>query len=67
MNTNVFFSVAYTLFTLPGSSVYEISQARILEWIDIFFSRGIFLTQGLNWHRQGNSLPLSHLGSWLTN
>ena len=26
--------------SLPGSSVNEISQARILEWIAIFFSRG---------------------------
>ena len=27
-------------FNLPGSSVHEISQARILEWVDISFSRG---------------------------
>ena len=26
----------------PGSSVYEISQARILEWVVIPFSRGSF-------------------------
>ena len=26
--------------TLPGSSVYGISQAGILEWVAIFFSRG---------------------------
>ena len=26
--------------SLPGSSVHEISQARILEWIAISFSRG---------------------------
>ena len=32
----------------PGSSVHGISQARILEWVAISFSRGIFLTQGLN-------------------
>ena len=32
----------------PGSSVHGILQARILEWVAIFFSRGIFLTQGLN-------------------
>ena len=30
----------------PGSSVYGISQARILEWVASSFSRGIFLTQG---------------------
>ena len=52
-----------------GSSVCGISQARILEWVAIFFSRGIFLTQGskphllclLHW--QAQSLPLRYLGS----
>ena len=29
---------------LPGSSVHGISQARILEWAAISFSKGIFLT-----------------------
>ena len=29
---------------LPGSSVHGIFQARILEWVAIAFSRGIFLT-----------------------
>ena len=37
-------------YSLPGSSVHEISQARILEWIAIPSSRGIFLTQGWNPH-----------------
>ena len=32
----------------PGSSVYRILQARILEWVAIPFFRGIFLTQGSN-------------------
>ena len=31
----------------PASSVQWISQVRILEWVDISFSRGIFPTQGL--------------------
>ena len=31
-----------------GSSVREIFQARILEWVAISFSRGFFPTQGLN-------------------
>ena len=30
----------------PGSSVHEIAQARILEWVAIPFSRGVFLSQG---------------------
>ena len=34
--------------SLPGPSVHGISQASILEWVAIPFSRGIFLTQGLN-------------------
>ena len=32
----------------PGSSVHGISQARVLEWVAISFSRGIFLTQESN-------------------
>ena len=32
----------------PGSSVHGIFQARVLEWVAISFSRGIFLTQGSN-------------------
>ena len=35
-------------YCLPRSSVHEISQARILEWVAISFSRGIFPTQGSN-------------------
>ena len=35
---------------LPGSSVHGTLQARIQEWVAISFSRGIFLTQGLNPH-----------------
>ena len=51
--------------SLPGSSVHGISQARILEWVGISFSRGSSLTQRSNpglplW--QVDSLPLSHLG-----
>jgi len=34
--------------SLPGSSVHEFFQARILGRVAIPFSRGIFLTQGLN-------------------
>ena len=34
--------------SLPGSSVHGILQARILEWVAMPSSRGIFLTQGSN-------------------
>ena len=34
--------------SLPGSSVHEFFQARILGKVAIPFSRGIFLSQGLN-------------------
>ena len=47
-----------------GSSAHGISQARVLEWVAISFSRGIFLTQGLNLHLlhwQMDSLPMRHL------
>ena len=36
--------------SLPGSSVYEIFQARILEWVAISFYGGIFPTEGSNLH-----------------
>ena len=55
--------------SLPSSSVCGIFQARILKWVAIGFSGGIFLTQGLNLHFlcllhwQADSLPLHHLGS----
>ena len=50
----------------PGSSVHGIFQARMLEWVAISFSGGIFLTQGSNLcllrlpHWQADSLQLSH-------
>ena len=34
--------------SLPGSSVYGILQARILEWVAIFLLQRIFLTQESN-------------------
>ena len=34
----------------PGYYVHAISQARILEWVAISFSKGFFLTQELNLH-----------------
>ena len=34
--------------SLPGSSVYGIPQARILEWVTLL--QGVFPTQGLNLH-----------------
>ena len=49
----------------PGSSVHGISQARILVWVAILFSRGSshprieHMSPGL----QADYLPLSHLGS----
>ena len=56
-----------TDYSPPGSSVHGIFQARILEWVAISSSRGIFSSRGnyllclLHW--QVDSLPLSHLGS----
>ena len=37
-----------TPWTVHGSSVHGILQARILEWVAISYSRGIFPTQGSN-------------------
>ena len=53
----------------PGFSVHGNFQARILEWVAISYSWGIFPTQGSNLclfcllHWQMDSLPLWHLGS----
>ena len=55
--------------SLSGSPVLGISQARILEWVAISFSGGVFPTQGSNLrllcllNQQADSLPLSPLGS----
>ena len=51
-------------YSPPGSSAHGILQARILGWMAMPSSRGIFLTQGLNasllslLHWQAGSLPL---------
>ena len=51
-------------YSLPGSSVHVILQARILEWVAISFSRGSFERSILHLlHWQVDLLPLSHLGS----
>ena len=50
----------------PGSSVHGITQTRLLEWVAISYSGGIFLIQGSNLlllHWQVDILPLSHQGS----
>ena len=45
----------------PGSSVHGVSQARILEWAVISFSRGSFWPK--DWTMALASLPQSHQGS----
>ena len=57
-------------YSLAGSFVHRILQARILEWVaipfqGIFVTQGIFLTQGLLYCRQ-ILYHLSHQGSSLT-
>ena len=53
----------------PGSCVRGIFQAKLLEWVAMPFSRGIFPTQGLTprllylLHWQVDSLPLASLNS----
>ena len=34
-------------YSLPGSSVHGVFQARTLEWVCHFLLQGIFLTQGV--------------------
>ena len=38
----------WTVCSLPGFSVHGISQAKILEWVALSFSGGMFQTQELN-------------------
>ena len=38
--TEVVVQLFYNPWTLPGSSVHEISKARLLEWVAISFSKG---------------------------
>ena len=47
-NESVSHSVMFNSLGPPGFSVHGILQARILEWVSIPFSRGIFPTQGSN-------------------
>ena len=55
--------------SLPGSSVYEILQARILEWVFLPVSRGIFLTQESKPHLLHCRWILYHLriSTWSNN
>ena len=61
------FATPWTV-ALPGSSDQGISQPRILEWVAISFSRGIFPTQESNphlsllLHWQADALPLAPPG-----
>ena len=48
-------------YSPPGSSIHRILQARILEWVAIPFSRGIFSTQGSNLSLLHYSKILYHL------
>ena len=50
-------------YSLPGSSVYGIFQARILVRFAISYSRGSNLHVLCLLHWQADLLPLSHLGS----
>ena len=58
-------------FSLPGSSVHEILQARILEWVAISYSRGSsqprdqtqvsYIASGLPHCRQALALQVNSL------
>ena len=53
-------------YSLPGSSVHGILQARILEWVAYSLLQGIFLTQVLNLgllHCRQILYHLSHQGT----
>ena len=43
------FGTPWTICSPPGSSVHGISQARILEWVAISFSRGSSQPRDQTW------------------
>ena len=43
--------------SLPGSSVHGISQARILEWVAVSFSRGS--------SQPRDQIHVSYIGKWI--
>ena len=50
----------------PGSSVHEISQARMLEWVSIFFSRShIFFIAGGFFTNEPPGKPKLYIGTVL--
>ena len=55
--------------SLPGSSVYGILQARILEWVTISFSRGSSRLRKRTWVSSiaGRLYQLSYKGSKSSN
>ena len=43
------FAIPWTVtYQAPQATVHGVFQARVLEWLAISFSRGVFPTQGLN-------------------
>ena len=49
--------------SLPGSSLHGILQARVLEWVDISFSRGSFRPRDWTWV---SCIPGRHFNLWAT-
>ena len=57
-------------YSLPGSSVPGISQARILAWVAIAYTRTTFRLRDGTYsllHLQADSLPLAPLGKIVSN
>ena len=48
LNRVQLFATPWTVAYQAPLSIHGIFQARVLEWLAVSFSRGIFLTQGLN-------------------
>ena len=50
-------------YSPPGSSVHEISQARILEWVAIFFSSRPLLRENLTeYKREREEIQVQSMG-----
>ena len=51
-------------WSLPGSSIHGIFQARVLEWVAIAFSDGAHLSMGISAVQEVQADPFSLFLQW---
>ena len=63
MCVELFYDLMDGSIPIPGSSVYGVLQARILEWVAVSFSRGSSQNKDQTRVSSIGTLPLNHQGS----